>query len=62
MWANLVHVNVLPFLGYKIVDGCPSLISQWMDNGNLKTYMLDHPSMDIMEVVSLLFYIWFTSS
>lgn len=45
-------MNILPFWGFKIADDRPSLVSQWMENGNLKSYMKDHPNMDVAETVS----------
>lgn len=53
IWIQSKHENVLPFLGYQIVDDEPRLVSPWMTNGSLETYLTTHP--DISEVEKLRF-------
>ncbi len=39
MWSELVHLNVLPLLGYMIEGSYPSLVSEWMEKGLLRSRM-----------------------
>lgn len=47
--SRLAHPNVLPILGYfskieEFSDVCT--VSKWMENGNVKQYMMNHPCGD----------------
>jgi len=41
MWKNLSHPNVLNLIGVPdtIEDGRFSMVSEWMDNGNIVEYV-----------------------
>ncbi|KAJ7895938.1 kinase-like domain-containing protein [Mycena olivaceomarginata] len=39
IWRQLSHPNLLPFFGLYVLDNRPSLISPWMDNGDLKNFL-----------------------
>jgi hypothetical protein len=39
LWLSLKHANVLPLLGFTITDEAPSLVSAWMDKGNLWDFL-----------------------
>jgi len=39
VWSKLSHTNVLPLLGYVIEQNYPSLVSEWMVKGSLRSYM-----------------------
>lgn len=41
MWSGLRHPNILPLLGldFQAQDGTLSLVSPWLDNGNVMEYM-----------------------
>ena len=53
VWSKLDHPNVLTFLGYALEgEDYPLLISEWMDNGTVKTYMKGHPECDVALMVS----------
>ncbi|KAJ7687792.1 kinase-like domain-containing protein [Mycena olivaceomarginata] len=41
---KLSHPNLLPFFGLYVLDNRPSLISPWMDNGDLKNFLNNAPS------------------
>ncbi|KAF8840887.1 kinase-like protein [Paxillus ammoniavirescens] len=46
VWRNVHHINCLPFYGVATVnDGAPRtcLVSPWMENGNLCTYLINNP-------------------
>ncbi|KAK7437405.1 hypothetical protein VKT23_018650 [Stygiomarasmius scandens] len=46
LWRQLTHPNVTPFLGLYFLDSTKQrvcLISPWMENGNLRKYLSNHP-------------------
>ncbi|KAK0211592.1 hypothetical protein IW262DRAFT_1251574, partial [Armillaria fumosa] len=45
VWQNVKHPNILPFLGVNKEIFAPSfcLISPWMDNGNIMSFLCHHP-------------------
>ncbi|KAJ3932141.1 MAG: kinase-like domain-containing protein [Lentinula lateritia] len=45
VWKQLDHPNVLPFIGVNEILFSPSycFISPWMKNGNIMTYLENHP-------------------
>ncbi|KAG9034101.1 hypothetical protein FS837_002267, partial [Tulasnella sp. UAMH 9824] len=45
IWRMVKHRNVLPFIGYQIVDEVPMLVSPWYKNGNLDIYTKAHPEL-----------------
>ncbi|KAG8912570.1 hypothetical protein FRC00_004244, partial [Tulasnella sp. 408] len=45
IWSMVKHRNVLPFIGYQIVDEVPMLVSPWCKNGNLDIYTKAHPEL-----------------
>ncbi|KAF8211573.1 kinase-like domain-containing protein [Mycena galopus ATCC 62051] len=46
IWRQLSHPNLLPFFGLYMLDDRLSLVSPWMDNGDLK-HFLSNPPPDI---------------
>ncbi|KAJ7186086.1 kinase-like domain-containing protein [Mycena filopes] len=44
IWRQLSHPNLLPFLGLYTYDGRLCLISPWMDNGDLKSFLNNPPN------------------
>lgn len=51
IWQAAVHENILPFIGYQIVDGDAMLVSPWCENGNLGRFIRIHP--DLSDVTKL---------
>ncbi|KIJ55192.1 hypothetical protein M422DRAFT_219746 [Sphaerobolus stellatus SS14] len=51
-WAKLSHPNILPFLGYThdftqdSTFKLPALVSPWMGNGTLATYIVNNPQVN----------------
>ncbi|KAJ6516320.1 kinase-like domain-containing protein, partial [Mycena sanguinolenta] len=43
IWRQLSHPNLLPFFGMYMLDDRLSLISPWMDNGDLKDFLKNAP-------------------
>ncbi|KAG8919666.1 hypothetical protein FRC01_001178, partial [Tulasnella sp. 417] len=54
IWARSEHPNVLPFLGYQVIDGEPRLVSPWMNNGSLETYLKTRPNLSDVDKLTLL--------
>ncbi|KAG8921707.1 hypothetical protein FRC02_012402 [Tulasnella sp. 418] len=52
VWRQLIHLNVVPLLGYIVVDGSPSLISPWYINGNVNNYLENHVDADRWSLIS----------
>lgn len=55
---KLHHVNILPFLGLSLEDSkflgqdqLPSVVTPWMDNGNLMEYVQKHSTMNRLPLV-----------
>lgn len=47
IWNRLNHKRIVPLRGYALdCDGTPSLISPWLDNGDVLTYLKKHPFAD----------------
>lgn len=49
-WNNLMHPNIVPFLG--ATTNPPQLISDRMPGGNLNEYTASHPDTDRISLVS----------
>ncbi|KAG8967815.1 hypothetical protein FRC05_001911 [Tulasnella sp. 425] len=45
IWRMVKHRNILPFMGYQIVNEVPMLVSPWCENGNLATYIDANPEL-----------------
>lgn len=53
IWGDARHSNILPFYGYKIVDGETMLVSPWCENGSLTSYIRHHPELSPCERLKL---------
>lgn len=54
IWRRLSHENVLSFLGAASPTLYPlALVSVWMENGDIITYVLAHPEANRLSLVSL---------
>ena len=51
MWKYLKHPNIVPFLGTTLVP--LQLISAWMHDGELNTYITNHPKTDRVGLVGV---------
>ncbi|KIO21929.1 hypothetical protein M407DRAFT_79786, partial [Tulasnella calospora MUT 4182] len=54
IWMRSKHPNILPFLGYQVIDGEPRLVSRWMNNGSLDTYLKTHSKISDVDKLILL--------
>ncbi|KAK0439497.1 kinase-like domain-containing protein [Desarmillaria tabescens] len=54
VWRNVKHRNVLPFLGVNKELFAPSfyLISPWMENGNIISFLHHHPRLDRLQAIT----------
>lgn len=52
MWKSLEHRNILPFLGAYMHDEKLVLVSEWMENGNIKCYLQRHREVNKLSLVS----------
>ncbi|KAF9446239.1 kinase-like protein [Macrolepiota fuliginosa MF-IS2] len=46
LWGQLVHTNIVPFYGIFYLDTSQTqlcLVSPWMENGNIVSYLKEHP-------------------
>jgi hypothetical protein len=51
MWKNLQHPNVLPLVGVTMSDTYFAMISDWMLNGNINSFVEAHPHVDRLKLV-----------
>ena len=51
MWKNLNHQNVLPLLGVAMGYQRFTMISEWMDNGNINEFVEAHENVNRFELV-----------
>jgi serine/threonine protein kinase len=42
-WKHLRHPNILPLLGVTISEHRFSMVSEWMDNGNINQFIEKYP-------------------
>ena len=52
LWSKLRHSNILPLIGDLLEGNYPSIVSEWMENGNLKSYLQRKPDADRSRLVS----------
>jgi len=45
IWATLNHPNVVPFIGVTATPRFPSLITQWMAFGNIRSFSMKRPDL-----------------
>lgn len=57
IWRQLCHPNILPLFGIDESTFRPRLamVSPWMGNGNILTYLQDNEDVDRLELVSSFF-------
>lgn len=70
VWRQLDHVNVLPFYGLSSKTGDPSppqsislpgMVSPWMTNGHLRSYLDKNPQMPESELRRIVMQLFFSS-
>jgi serine/threonine protein kinase len=53
-WKLLSHENVVPFLGASFSPTTVSLVSIWMEHGNINEYIRERPDCNRLQLVSYL--------
>ena len=53
-WRHLRHANILPLLGATLDTRTPrfTLVSEWMDNGNINDFVKNHKEVNRIQLVS----------
>ena len=51
MWKFLRHPNVLPLVGVTMSETRFTMISGWMENGDINEFVKAHPDVDRLELV-----------
>ena len=54
MWKALQHPNVLPLIGAMMSETRFAMISEWMVNGNICSFVKAHPNADRLVLVGFL--------
>jgi hypothetical protein len=57
-WVRLRHENVVSLLGTMLLDSVPSLVSEWMENGTVVTYLKAHKDADRLALVRTTLYLF----
>ena len=52
-WKWLRHDNILPFLGVTSIPRPSCIVSPWMRNGNIMTFLKNHPEYNPFSLVSV---------
>ncbi|KAL5483347.1 hypothetical protein ACEPAI_8578 [Sanghuangporus weigelae] len=53
IWSKLNNIRILPLEGFYLEDnGCPSLVSRWMENGTILKYLESNPGNDLLKLIS----------
>ncbi|EJC99226.1 kinase-like protein [Fomitiporia mediterranea MF3/22] len=51
IWSKLDHTNILPLLGYVMEGDYPSVVSEWIENGTVGTYLKANPNADPVPLI-----------
>lgn len=54
-WRSLRHANILPLLGVTMSENQFVTVSMWMENGNIKDFVKEHPDVNPLDLVCILF-------
>ena len=60
MWKSIQHPNVLQLLGATIGRRF-TIISEWMDNGNINEFIKEHESVNRFELVGPPYFYYYAS-
>ncbi|KDQ09112.1 hypothetical protein BOTBODRAFT_37355 [Botryobasidium botryosum FD-172 SS1] len=52
VWRKLNHPNVLPFIGWCILESKAYMISPWMENGDALTYVKKRPQANRLQLLA----------
>ena len=51
---DLDHPNIVPFIGLHVADSITYMVSQWMKNGNILSFLRQNPASDRIKLASQL--------
>lgn len=51
IWTSLAHPHILPLYGACLDHGPPMLVCEFMQNGNMIEYLVDHPQANRRQLV-----------
>jgi len=54
-WKVLDHPNVIPLMGVTMDDHQFAMVSEWMVNGNINQYIMNHGEANRFELVRFRF-------
>lgn len=54
-WSTLHHQNVLQLIGATMAEGRFMMVSEWMENGNIKVFVKANPTVNRVKLVGFLF-------
>ena len=57
MWKTLQHPNVLPLLGVSMSETQFMMVSDWMVNGNINSFVMAHPDANRLELVCFILHL-----
>lgn len=52
-WSKAIHKNIHQLVGVIIFQGRLGMVSPWMENGDLRKYIRNHPEVDRYHLVGL---------
>jgi serine/threonine protein kinase len=52
VWSLLKHTNIVELVGLADFKDQMSMVSPWMENGSLPEYIIRHPGVDRIQLVS----------
>jgi len=56
IWKSLDHPNVLPLLGVTMTWNRFVMVSEWMENGNINSFVKAHPDTNRLKLVRFSFW------
>lgn len=54
VWRFLRHPNILPLVGVMMSKNLFAMVSDWMANGDINSFVEAHPEVDRLRLVSSL--------
>ena len=57
-WKWLRHENILPFVGVSSIPPPFSMVSVWMENGNIMSFLKKNPDQNPFSLVRILHFVF----
>ena len=55
IWEQLKNDNILSLLGVMTMEDLPCIVSEWMENGTMNTYLQARSDINVLELVRIPF-------